>query len=1270
MVKNMHKTNGSFKKFISMLLVVLMLVSVLPMAASAENETAAASFENVSGDGKDIISLAEGRDYKAMIPVSETVDASAVTWTMVKDESKTYVSKQLFPNQTEGGALSTWLCDDGETPFFGEVTTSVVTEDGQSYLVAEFGTNDFFYGYNWWTGETYADNSAPHDEGGAYLDSCGYFNLTATDADGKVLGSVPVKIAPYDNFHTMDEIYTELDEMVAAAAKSDIFVKKYSMGSSSGDIYAPLDMPYLIVAKDSSVVTEWLQFTEKAETQPEQVIADIKAGKYDDIKVPVMFSNIHANEVAAADGVMEFAWMLINAATSDGKLSYNNLTGFTAEGKAEFEAEKAEQGMAIPDLVKDTATYLGWLTADNRSSGIVDLEKFYTQETVNTTVDELLSDVFFVLVPEENVEGRTYVTREASNGYDLNRDNSFQTTEETQNMQKLIATFNPVSLTEFHGRVSAFQCEPCDPPHEPNFEYDLLAEHLIAGGEALGIAAVANNDTYNSYVIPQRDYLSDNGDGTTYWSDPWDDMSTSYTPQFAMLQGTVAYTVELPGYNNAGSELVQYGCLGQSNYIGQEKLGYLLSQTEIFKRGVNNFNSDAFELVGQWLCDQNDVEGAESDLFRPEFDGEGENGNFYPECYIIPLDAENQTNLQAAGDMMVWLSRNDVKVLVTDKEFTYDGVTYPAGTMIVSMYQAKRSVANGVLYDGTLISNWTVLYSEGITTFNETRGFDMATVTEPAAYKTIKAACGDWMDYDDCVSYKAAKLGSAFDGVKDAYVVISNASEDSTAAVNALLKAGKTVGMVTDEDSDFYGDFVCAYADWQSVCAKYVLTGTGLADADVPAAKVITAAPTVYLTGEPQAADAGFVWTNRVYWSNSEWNYDRVALELMGFNTTKDLSKATLIMGANELTDTEKAAVLSGTAYIGYNYAAESSPASPWSAGYSTIFGDDLVVSNAEGFDCLGYVTYPETTLVNASYVMDGDDVMYMYGDYGPRYFSEIPEGATVLVKTDGSKTPTEGFIQMIEPEQKAAADEFLNGSIQAISFQGKLNETDANEVNVVFFANTLTHKVHQRDEYAFISNFAFSSLLGGDFLGGSTEPAGDLPFVDVEDDAWYLDSVKYVYDNKLMLGDSDTTFNPDGTMNRAMFATVIYRMAGSPSVEGMKMPFTDVDEKTFDWAYDAIVWAFNKGVTKGVNDTEFAPDKAISRAELVTMLYRYTGSPEVSGTLSFADASAIDEWAQPAAIWASGNGVVQGMPGGKFAPNDTATRAQMAVILDRYCNL
>lgn len=1247
----MHKakTNNNFTKLISMLLVVLMLISIVPITASAD--PASASFENVSGEGKDIISLAEGREYKATIPISADVDPSAVTWTMVKDSSKSYVSKELFPNQTEGGSLDSWICDDGKTKFFGEVKTSVKDENGQKVLVAEFGTNDFFFGYDWYTGEMYPDNSAPHDEGGAYLDSCGYFKLTATDKDGKVLGAVPVKIAPYDSFHTMDEIYTELDDMVAAAKDSGIFVKKYSMGKSSGDIYEALDMPYLIVAKDQSAVTKWLEFTEKAETQPDQVIADIKAGKYDDIKVPVMYSNIHANEVAATDGIMEFAWMLVNAATGDGKLSYNNLTGFTAEGKTEFESEKAASKMAVPDLVKDSATYLGWLTGDNSSSGIVDLDKYYEQETVNTTLDELLDNVFFILVPEENVEGRTYITREASNGYDLNRDNSFQTTEETQNMQKLIATFNPVSLTEFHGRVSAFQCEPCDPPHEPNFEYDLLAKHLIAGGEAIGIAAVANNDTYNSYVIPQRDYLTDNGDGTTYWSDPWDDMSTSYTPQFAMLQGTVAYTVELPGYNDAGAQLVKYGCLGQANYIAGEKLGYIESQTEIFSRGVGNKNSDAYELVGQWLCDQNDVEGAESDLFRPEFDGENENGNFYPECYIIPLDGVNQTNLQAAGDMMEWLSRNDVKVLVTDKEFTYEGVSYPAGTMIVSMYQAKRSVANGVLYDGTLISNWTVLYSEGITTFNETRGFDMVTVTEPAAYKTIKAVCGEWMDYDDCLSYIASKLGSFFTGKADGYVIISNASEDSTAAVNALLKAGKSVGMVTDSESDFYGDFVCSYADWQSVSAKYVLSGTGLAEADVPAAKLITKAPAVYITGEVGPDDAGFKWTSRVNWSHGNWNYDRAALELMGFETTSDPTKADLIMGASALDDAAKAEVLAGTPYIGYGS----------SAARKNIFGDALVRSAADGMDCLGYVTYPTTTLVNASYVMDEDDVLY---GYGVGYFSKIPDGAQVLVKMDGSKTPTEGFIKMIDADQKASAKAYLDGSVQAISYQGKLSSDAKNDVNIVYFANSLTHKVHQRDEYAFISNFAFSSLLGGDFLSSGEETG--LPFKDVASTDWFAGSVKYVYENKLMLGVSDTEFAPKETMTRAMFATVLYRMAGSPSVDGLSVSFKDVKESS--WAYNAIVWAYSEGVTKGVGSDMFAPEQSITREELVTMLHRYADTPEISGELSFTDSASVSDWAQAAVLWASQSKIVNGYETGAFGPSDTASRAEMAAVIQRFC--
>src|SRR5699024_7258462 len=97
-------------------------------------------------------------------------------------------------------------------------------------------------------------------------------------------------------------------------------------------------------------------------------------------------------------------------------------------------------------------------------------------------------------------------------------------------------------------------------------------------------------------------------------------------------------------------------------------------------------------------------------------------------------------NLQAADEMLTYLTRNGVDVMVANEAFTYGGVEYPAGTAVVSMYQAKRSVANGVLYDGTVITEWPVLYSEGITAFNHTRGFDMITCAEPAAYEAIAAA--------------------------------------------------------------------------------------------------------------------------------------------------------------------------------------------------------------------------------------------------------------------------------------------------------------------------------------------------------------------------------------------------------------------------------------------------------------------------------------------------------------------------------------------------
>ena len=1186
----------------------------------------------------------DGKDVSLSIPVSgmskealaAAITAGTVTLALERDDSRPYVNEELFPYAYAGGDLDSWMTEGKDVRQFTDIKLTANEKNGKAVLDVSFHVNNYFYSTNRRTGETTPDYSVPHVNGGYYIDLCGYFDLTAKNS-GKTIGSAPVKVAPYENFNTMWEIYKELDTIVANGTKNGLYVERFSMGQST----AGRDMPYLIVADSKASVTKWLALAERAETEPDAVLAQIKSGKLDEIRVPVMYSNIHSNEVAATDGVLDFAKMI----TSEKSIDYKTLTGFTAAGEKELKEEMgpvgAEGSVAVPDLVKDTASYLGYLTADNNGkSGKVDLEKYYTvkSNTVNVK-DELLSDVFFILVPEENVDGRTYLTRHSTNGYDLNRDNSFQTTSETANMQQLIGTFNPISLAEFHGRVQSFQCEPCDPPHEPNFEYDLLANHLITGGEALGIAAVANNDGYNSYVIPQRDYLTYTGSGTeTYWEDPWDDMSTSYTPQFAMLQGTVAYTVELPAYNDDTAQAAQYGILGNAAYVAAEKLSYLESQVTIFQRGVKNFNSDAFEMVGQWLCDQNDVEGAEMDLFRPEYTGKGQNGNFYPECYIIPLDGKNQTNLQAAADMMEWLTRNDVKVNVTEKDFTYDGVTYPAGTMIVSMYQAKRSVANGALYDGTLINSWTILYSEGITSFNETRGFDMVTVAEPAAYKTISAVCGSPMDHDDALAYMKG-LTSYFAGEKDKDVIISNASEDSTAAVNELLKAGKTVGMVTS--GDHMGDFICSYADYQTVAGKYLLSATGVDKTSVKA-KIITKSPTVYVPGTPAESEKGFVYTPQISQSAS-WNYDTAAMNLMGFTTTSDVAKADAAAGASKLDSAAKTAVKNGLSYIGYSYSAASS-ASDLIAGveYTELDG---------AMDCLTPVVYPNKTLVNASYIADGDGILYAYG---LGYFSQIPAGAAVLVKSDKTRTPTEGFVPTNTAERVAGFKAYMNGGVQGFAYK-------ENGMNVVLFANSLTHKVHQRDEYAYISNFLFSSVLSDKNYDGSESVA--LPFTDVAEGAYYADAVAWAIQNKVTSGVSATTFAPNASCTRGQMVTFLWKAAGSPEPKSLTTAFTDV--KSGAYYEKAVAWAVENKVTTGTSATTFSPDATVTRGQSVTFLWKANNSPAAEGTSAFTDVAASAYYAS-AVNWAVEKGVTSGMSATTFAPNSDCTRAQIVTFLYR----
>ena len=174
------------------------------------------------------------------------------------------------------------------------------------------------------------------------------------------------------------------------------------------------------------------------------------------------------------------------------------------------------------------------------------------------------------------------------------------------------------------------------------------------------------------------------------------------------------------------------------------------------------------------------------------------------------------------------------------------------------------------------------------------------------------------------------------------------------------------------------------------------------------------------------------------------------------------------------------------------------------------------------------------------------------------------------------------------------------------------------------------------------------------------------FPFKDVPSTRWYYPDVYYCWENGLMTGMSADTFAPEGTTTRAQFVTVLYRMAGSPSIEGLTCPFTDV--KKGSWYENAVIWGYNSGVINGTSATTFSPDASVTREQLTTMLFRYSGEAEPVGTLDqFTDASRVSAYAVPAVVWGVQNGIINGMGDGTFNPKGDATRAQLARILHMY---
>ena len=199
----------------------------------------------------------------------------------------------------------------------------------------------------------------------------------------------------------------------------------------------------------------------------------------------------------------------------------------------------------------------------------------------------------------------------------------------------------------------------------------------------------------------------------------------------------------------------------------------------------------------------------------------------------------------------------------------------------------------------------------------------------------------------------------------------------------------------------------------------------------------------------------------------------------------------------------------------------------------------------------------------------------------------------------------------------------------------------------------------------------ASAVTVTGSFKAETPAPAA-LPFTDVKSGNWFYDAVKYAYEQGLMTGTSATTFAPNGTMNRAMIVTVLYRLEKSPAVTGASK-FTDVPAG--QWYSDAVAWAAANKIVNGYDETTFGPMNAVTREQMAAILFRYE---QVKGlenvTLEenlnrFPDQNKISAYAIPALQWAVGQKIINGNADGTLDPTGTATRAQVAQIFTNLLN-
>ncbi|WP_059173056.1 M14 family zinc carboxypeptidase [Bacillus sp. FJAT-27445] len=419
------------------------------------------------------------------------------------------------------------------------------------------------------------------------------------------------------------------------------------------------------------------------------------------------------------------------------------------------------------------------------------IERFATKN--DATTKEILNNNILIFNVVQNPDGRVDATRFNGEGIDLNRDFITQSQPETRETVALLKEWNPMVFLDTHGYVKNYGpnlqglIEPCTPPHNPNYEYDLYQKWAFAQAEAMEAEIMGNKAAYEGKLyqdmkgtyIPQRDDAAG-----------WDDYPPIFTPMYAMYHGAYGHTLEAPTNNEDGVRWMYDAILGALKFATDNKEAMIKDQIEMFKRGIK-FNHP------------NHKEG------------------HFPEAYILPVDDKDPTVVEKAVNHLI---NNDIVVVQASKPFTAGGKSYAKGTYIVKMDQAKAGLANTMLWDGEDISNDTAaMYDISAWSLPELWGFEANTVHEKV----------------DVVSSKVNTVSGQGSVSGKGPFLIPNSSVKAVKLVNDLLAKG--VSVKRDASGNFYAE-AAANEIFAAVKESGLQIGTAKAPANAETVKSLNVA--------------------------------------------------------------------------------------------------------------------------------------------------------------------------------------------------------------------------------------------------------------------------------------------------------------------------------------------------------------------------------------------------------------------------------------------